>query len=245
MTVTDSSTTVEGGSRGRNLWSLDEYVVAADLYLRRGRSSGVQDLEVLELAMLTQRSPASISRRLGNFDGTVRSGRGLKPIVGEPLEVFNRMRADDSYRQQIVGEARARLQAVVAPPAIPIDPSPRLVDPESAEVEESAALPPLTSGLMIRAEAQLVRRYRHWLDPRGTRLRGLVIPAEGGLLRADLFDTTLNVLIEAKAEASRPYLRYAIGQLFDYCRYVVPPPRPALLLPQRPSANLEALVARV
>ena len=118
---------------------------------------------------------------------------------------------------------------------------PRLVDPESTLVEETEVAPPTTSRRMIRAEAQLVRRYRNWLDPDGARLRGMVIPTAAGLLRADLFDTALNVLIEAKAEASRPHVRYAIGQLYDYRRYVAPEPQLAILFPSRLSTDLETL----
>ena len=104
MTLAPASSS-ENKRSGRDIWSLDEYVVVADLYLRRGRSSGVRDPEVVELARLTGRSPAAISRRLGNFDGTVRPGRGLKPVVGEALEVFTRMRSDEGSRRHAVEEA--------------------------------------------------------------------------------------------------------------------------------------------
>lgn len=66
----------------------------------------------------------------------------------------------------------------------------------------------------------------------------MVIPAPVGVLRVDLFDTGLNVLIEAKAEGTRPYVRYAIGQLYDYRRYVTPEPKRAMLLPVRLDGDL-------
>jgi len=225
---------------GRILWSLEEYIVVGDLYLRRGRSSGVGDREVIELAKLTGRSPASISRRLGNFDGTVRPGMGLKPIIGEPLSVFNTMRSDEEFRRQVVAEARRRLLEASAW-IRPEDRFPRLVDPESIEIEETDVSLPATSRQMIRAEARLVRRFRAWLDPAGNRLRGLVIPVDGGTLRADLYDTKLNLLIEAKADARRDDVRYAIGQLFDYGRYLASRPALAILIPHRLTADLEAL----
>jgi hypothetical protein len=229
-------------SPGRNLWSLDEYIVVADLYLRRGRSSGVQDPEVRELAQLTGRSPASISRRLGNFDGSARPGMGLKPVAGEALSVFNSMRADDGFRVRAVQEARERLRQQRR--AVDVSrQGPRFVDPESVEVEETEFPLSATTGRMVREEAKLVRRYRRWLDPQGMRLRGLIIPTVGCLLRADLFDTMLNVLIEAKAESSRANIRYAIGQLFDYRRYMSPPPELALLLPGPLSGDLEMLLS--
>lgn len=240
MTLTPVASS-ENERSGQDTWSLDEYVVVADLYLRRGRSSGVRDPEVVELARLTRRSPAAISRRLGNFDGTVRPGRGLKPVVGEALTVFTRMRSDEDFRRHAVAESRGRLGDAIERTANSPQEGPRLVDPESNLVEEADVLPPTTGRRMIRAEAQLVRRYRNWLDPHGVRLRGMVIPTAVGVLRVDLVDTALNVLIEAKAEASRPYVRYAIGQLYDYRRYVTPEPTLAMLLPVRLDADLVKL----
>jgi hypothetical protein len=63
-------------SRDGTSWSLDEYVVVGQLWLNRGRSVGVGDSEVKALAALLGRSPASISRRVGNFAGTDNPGSG-------------------------------------------------------------------------------------------------------------------------------------------------------------------------
>jgi hypothetical protein len=235
-----------GGLIPRELWSLDEYVVVADLYLRRGRSSGVHDPDVLRLAGLTGRTPASISRRLGNFEGTARAGRGLKPVTGEALTTFRAMQTDAALRAQMVSAATSRLLAggrsadvQVAPP------SPRLVPPEeftagAVEVRTEAQI-----RQMVRIEGELVRRYRAWLDPSDQRLRSWLIPAGADVLRTDLYDTRLNLLIEAKAAPTRDLLRQAIGQLIDYRRYLSPRPRLAILLPERPSADLAALPGAV
>jgi hypothetical protein len=92
-----------------------------------------------------------------------------------------------------------------------------------------------------RAEARLVRRYRTWLDPVGTRLRGVVIPTTEAPLRADLFDTHLDLLIEAKAAVTREHIRYGIGQLLDYRRHMTPRPAMALLVPTRLPPQLVGL----
>jgi hypothetical protein len=216
-------------------------VVVADLYLRRGRSSGVGDPEVIELARLTGRTPASISRRLGNFDGTARPGMGLKPVIGEARDVFVSMQGDAALRKRLAREARARLSSgrdlheAHAPP--------RLVDPEDFHVDAADVHAPAVTREMQRVEAQLVRRYGQWLDPDGTRLRGVLIPAGGVTLRADLFDTELSLLIEAKAATTREYVRYGVGQLLDYRRYLTPRPAIAFLFAGPLPAELAGLAA--
>ncbi len=224
----------------RDLWSLDEYVVVADLYLRRGRSSGIADPEVVELAKLTGRTPSSISRRLGNFDGTARPGNGLKPVSGEALRAFEEMRADRDVRARMTVAATDRLRHRLVHNLADRS-APRLVDPEN---HTGDPIEVCTTGQVRRLEQvewDLVRRYRRWLDPEGTRLRGIVIPVEDTLLRVDLYDSQLDLLIEAKADTSRNHLRQAVGQLIDYRRYLSPRPSLAILLPGRPNDDLMQL----
>ena len=236
--VSSRVATDEGGSP----WTADEYVVVADLYLRRGRSSGIHDQEVVDLAQLTGRTPASISRRLGNFEGTAHPGRGLKPVTGEGLAIFRAMQADERLRARLVAEARKRLGSGMsgAGPADGIR-SPRIVDPEDHRVERVEVRTEATVREMVRAEADLVRRYRAWLDPSGERLRGIVIPVGRENLRADLYDSRLDLLIEAKSKVTRDLIREAVGQLIDYRRYLTPRPRLAILLPDEPAADLAGL----
>jgi hypothetical protein len=92
-------------------------------------------------------------------------------------------------------------------------------------------------------EAQLVDRYRRWLDLGGVRLNGLVIPTSSPSLRADLYDTQSNTLIETKAESSREHIRYAIGQPFDYRRYLKFHPDLAVLFPDLPTADMAELLS--
>ncbi len=226
----------------RDIWSMDEYIVVADLYLRRGRSSGVGDPEVVELSDLTGRSPASISRRLGNFDGTDRPGRGLKPVTGDALAMFVSMRADTEMRLGLVDDARRRLESGRTPfRPVAGQASPRFVDPEAFVADNIDFLTPAAARRIIRAEARLVERYRAWLDPRHTRLKSVLIPASGRVLRADLYDTQLGLLIEAKGAVRREHIRLAVGQLIDYRRYLDPAPGLAVLLPQKPPGDLLGL----
>lgn len=201
---------------------------------------------MLALAELTGRSPASISRRLGNFEGTAHPGRGLKPVTGEPLSTFRAMAADGALRQRMVHEVVARLiagRSLPVGPAAP--PEARLVLPEES-IAESVEVPTEAGARqLVRAEAALVGRYRDWFDPTGARLRAWTIPVGGDTLRTDLYDTRLHLLIEAKGAVSRYLLRQAVGQLIDYGRYLAPLPRLAVLLPSEPNRDLAALPAEV
>jgi len=223
-----------------DLWSLDEYIVVADLYLRRRRSSGTSDPEVIKLAELTGRSPASISRRLGNFDGTARPGNGLKPVGGEARQAFEQMQASGDVRARMTSAAMRRLRERTGQIAIDQD-GPHLVSPESHTGDPIEVCTAAQVRQAQQVESELVRRYRYWLDPAGTRLRGMLIPIDGSLLRVDIYDPQLNLLIEAKAAASRGHLRHAVGQLIDYQRYLSPRPNLAILVPQRPSRDLMKL----
>lgn len=225
----------------RDLWSLDEYIVVANLYLRRGRSSGTADPEVLELAELTRRTPAAISRRLGNFDGTARPGNGLKPVVGEALQAFEEMRANVDVRERRTAAAAGRLRRERPQRHAAERQGPRFVDPENHTGDPIEVSTTEQVRRIEQVEWDIVRRYRRWLDPGGTRLRGIVIPVEEAYLRVDLYDSQLDLLIEAKGDTSRNHLRQAVGQLIDYGRYLSPRPSLAILLPRRPNDDLMQL----
>jgi len=64
----------------------------------------------------------------------------------------------------------------------------------------------------------------------------------GSFIQADLYVPEERVLIEAKASADRNHIRFAIGQLFDYRRFVERGVRTAILLPRRPESNLRGLI---
>lgn len=92
-----------------------------------------------------------------------------------------------------------------------------------------------------RIEALLVERYAASLAPDGVCRARIIV--ETGVLYSDMYNETRGQLVEAKATASRPSIRLAIGQLADYRRFIDPPPDCAVLLPTRPSQDLLALLA--
>jgi hypothetical protein len=58
----------------------------------------------------------------------------------------------------------------------------------------------------------------------------------------DICDKTSDLLIEAKGTVAREALRMAIGQLMDYRRFAPADTRLAVLVPERPRADLQALL---
>ncbi|MEV4731174.1 hypothetical protein [Saccharopolyspora sp. NPDC049426] len=94
-----------------------------------------------------------------------------------------------------------------------------------------------------RREAQLVEEYETWLVEQGHEVAGGQIERSGGRssLHPDLYDVDADELVEAKATASRPDVRLALGQILDYARYA-PEKRLAVLTPVRPEGDMVELL---
>jgi hypothetical protein len=234
-------------SRDGTPWTLDEYVVVGELWLKRGHTVGTGDPEVKALARLLGRSPSSISLRVGNFAGADRPGSGLKPITGEALSFWEKIRDNPAAVREAVRNARARLKLLNTEGQDASDPGAgtsgvRVVDPQRPSVEPVPVFNAERQGEAKQEEAKLRESFRRWRDPKGDRLRGIEIPTSNSALRVDLFDKADNVLIEVKARAERDYLRLAVGQLYDYRRYLEFVVHLAVLVPQRPPGDLLGLL---
>ncbi len=98
-------------------------------------------------------------------------------------------------------------------------------------------------GTAERRESDLVARYTMWLEGRGHQCRRARIRPPGELrsLLTDPFDETVPELYEAKGTTTRSAVRSAMGQLFDYCRFL-PPCALTVLLPSQPSEDLVQLL---
>lgn len=90
-------------------------------------------------------------------------------------------------------------------------------------------------------EARLVKRYEKFLG-RPLTTQAVRLPS-GERLVCDAYDSTANVLIEAKSSSSREDVRMAIGQLFDYRRHLAKSATLAVLLPSQPSDDVMDLLA--
>ena len=62
------------------------------------------------------------------------------------------------------------------------------------------------------------------------------------MLVCDAYDKHTNTLIEAKSSSSRQDIRMAIGQLFDYQKFLVPGAKLAILLPEAPEKSARDLL---
>jgi hypothetical protein len=67
-------------------------------------------------------------------------------------------------------------------------------------------------------------------------------PRSSKPLLSDVYDEARQNLIEAKGTGSRDAVRMAIGQLADYGRFTPADTVTAVLLPERPREDLEALL---
>ena len=232
--------------RNGQTWLLEEYLIVGDLWLRTGRSVGTGSSEVKEVAALLGRSPGSISYRVGNFAGTDQPGSGLKPLTGEPLAQWLAIRGNLSELKKAVEKARAKMRLITGTEAAAGEGAASgLVSVISAEQPGTEPLVVNTAegaNFAVQNESILRKAFHSWLDPKGQRLRGIEIKTGSSRLRVDLFDTVTNVLIEVKAAATRDLLRLAVGQLYDYRRYLSFDVRLAVLVPNQPSMDLMGLL---
>ena len=121
-----------------------------------------------------------------------------------------------------------------------------LVDVESNEVEEFEQKRSDETVVAKKRESELTKEFRVYLEAKGHEVKRyrLTVPSSVSPLFTDEFDLTDGVLYEAKASASRQSIRMAIGQLFDYRRYIDRDDVSlSVLVPTRPSDDMIDLLA--
>jgi hypothetical protein len=96
-----------------------------------------------------------------------------------------------------------------------------------------------------RREQKLVTALEAHLKRKGHDVFRLKILPDGEAkpIFCDLRDATADTLVEAKGSVSREAIRMAIGQLADYRRFVDGDSTAAVLVPEKPRADLLALLA--
>lgn len=148
------------------------------------------------------------------------------------------------FRLRPVGPAAARDDDESATGDVTLTPMAELVAVETDTVHEfeSPGSQPATA---TKRESQLAARYQAKLEAAGSDVRRWRIrpPGEIAALLTDLYDNTVGELYEAKAAATRPHIRLALGQLLDYRRHLpTPPAKLTVLVPSPPSEDLTALL---
>jgi hypothetical protein len=201
-------------------------------------------------------STAALQRYVGEFAISTTNAY----VVAEANDVRGALRTVYVFRLEPVGDVLRRPEDFSASgdvaeeleaAAVPVGeaaPSPAVADAVPLEaVKASTYAVAATSGTTAtRTEAELVARFQQHLSAGGSscvryKLRP---PGELRVLYTDLLDETQNVLYEAKGDATRDAVRMALGQLLDYSRHIPTEPALAVLLPQRPAADLIDLLAR-
>jgi hypothetical protein len=115
---------------------------------------------------------------------------------------------------------------------------------EAQHNEEVLVNPSTAEYTIVRREQKLVLAYKNYIEQKGSTVKRFRIqpPAEAKPILSDVYDETRRNLVEAKGTGSREAVRMAIGQLADYGRFTPPDTAAAVLLPERPRADLEALL---
>lgn len=105
-----------------------------------------------------------------------------------------------------------------------------------------------TESVKHPTEGRLVAAYAAWRRQQTGKevlIRYELRTSADAVLLTDAFDTSKNLLLEAKATTERPAIRMAIGQLLDYSLWAPKSARMAVLVPRMPSDDLIKVAARV
>lgn len=186
------------------------------------------------------------------LEGFVANGRNVTYLGEFTLVDYHYTEAHESgnpdvLRQVIVFRLRPTGELPVDLPHVPVTPDqgPRvdIVAVEEQYTERAFITPDREPYEAERGEAKLVHRYRDHLNRQGHKVSRLrIIPAgETAPLYTDLWDETTHNLIEAKGGVTREQVRSAVGQLFDYSRFVDAQQR-TVLLPSKPRPDLLAFL---
>jgi hypothetical protein len=142
------------------------------------------------------------------------------------------------FRLRPIGEVQRGGARIPRTPAA--EPKVAELPPEEQRTERVLVDPAREPYESERREASLVRAYGEYVVSQlGHEILRQQITPEGELkpLFTDLYDRTVQELIEAKGTVTREAIRMAIGQLFDYSRYLKPQ-RLAILVPSQPREDL-------
>ncbi len=230
----------------------DEWMTDGCFHYTGEGQSGDQEMKAGNAAILKH---ISEGRALRVFDGT----GGVITYVDE----FEIDADEPSYRTDAEaksGEIREVIMFRLHPKQIePPEPDSKLalvlagpanssVPIEQQHTEKAYVAPSKEPYEAERREHKLVLEFEDYLRSIHHDVsRNQLIPSgEARPLLTDLYDATIDMLVEAKGTAERNAIRMAIGQLADYKRFFKKgsPRRLAVLLPREPREDLHDLLSR-
>lgn len=143
----------------------------------------------------------------------------------------------------------ADVEALAPPPEalVEADTTTSWFPPESSPYLVGASLVP-SDRLASRIEFALQADFGRWIEERGETPQTLALVSAGAIIKPDLYVQESGWIVEAKKSPAREYVRTAIGQVLDYSLLARASGRdatPAILLPSRPVAHLERLLAEL
>jgi len=115
---------------------------------------------------------------------------------------------------------------------------------EAFNTEKANVDPSRESYEAERKEAKLAADFVTWSDQCGRPFKRLKIVPKGEAkpIFSDLYSKTERHLIEVKGSVAREAIRMAIGQLYDYRRFVDAGTNLSILLPELPRPDLQELI---
>ncbi|MGK5684010.1 hypothetical protein [Actinoplanes sp. URMC 104] len=230
-------------------WSKDRSVF---LYTGEGRH-GDQKLISGNAAILNHKQQGRVLR-VFVADGKVENSGAKNQLYIGAFEVDNEIPyvverapdADGIQRSVIVFRLRPMSDPIIREADISeTDDAPQ--DTESALVDLKVPVPvgfrrvSQEEAVVERREADLVQRYARSLGPAGLELKRWRIRPGGSLLTlyTGPYYVQKRELYEAKASSTREDIRMALGQIFDYERWISPRPiKKAVLTPSKPAPDL-------
>ena len=187
-------------------------------------------------------SQTKAQRYLGEF----RIDQARPYTVEDGRDKNGEMRSLLVFRLLPVGDSGAMFEAAVqSGPALGA--GAEIVPLESHEKKEFIQSPDAEPRTASRRESELVQAFADYLQAEGheTARHKIKSPDSAHPMFTDIHDRTDNVLYEAKGASSRNDIRLAIGQLFDYRRYIDDPAPSAIavLLPSEPAPDMKQLLS--
>ena len=209
---------------------------------------GDQELKSGNAAILNHQADGRALRVFQGARGRV-TYQGEFDLAADPSYYTTDAPETRSERTRTVIVFRLRPRDVPAKPSTsPLDrvnqPGVEDVPVEHQWTEKAFVAPSRKEYEAERREQSLLLAFRDYLLEQGHDVSRLkIVPAgEAKPLFSDLIDRTTGTLYEAKGTVERGSIRMAIGQLYDYGRFVHPRPRLAVLLPSAPRPDLQELL---